>query len=190
MGLIALYPYVSKDKTSMSSPSHSFFSLGSSTSPNFCPTRTFCPACTANSKVDGASNTSTIVLPRQNPPISCPGLNGWPFRIGDAAEYTASVYVPGGGGRPRTFVRKACFHEPVSDCHEEGKANHRAHLIEVYFNAAHVRRAYGNHAEKPVPPAPEHSDTFVQHKQILHALCHIGRYRKQFTCFSGVSTGP
>ena len=54
--------------------------------PSSCPTRTFCPACTANSKLGGASNTSTIVLPRQNPPISCPGRNGWPFRIGDAAE--------------------------------------------------------------------------------------------------------
>ena len=62
----------------------SSFSLG--ISPSFCPTRTFCPAFTPNSNDGGASNTSTIVLPRQNPPISCPGLNGCPFRIGDAAE--------------------------------------------------------------------------------------------------------
>lgn len=79
LDLIAL-PVSIKDK------SQSSFSLGPRTSPNFCPTRTFCPACTPNSKFDGASNTSTIVLPRQNPPISCPGLNGCPFRIGDAAE--------------------------------------------------------------------------------------------------------
>jgi len=63
---------------------HSPFSFGKS--PNFCPTRTFCPACTPNSNVGGASKTSTIVLPRQNPPISWPGRNGWPFNTGDAAE--------------------------------------------------------------------------------------------------------
>lgn len=58
----------------------------------------------------------------------------------------------------------------------------KTHLIEVYFNAAHVRRAYGNHAEKPVPPAPEHRNAFIQHKQILRALRHPRRNRKQFTC--------
>jgi hypothetical protein len=46
------------------------------------------------------------------------------------------------------------------------------HLIKVYFDAAHVRRAYGNHAEKAVPPAPEHRDSFVQNKQILYAFRH------------------
>jgi hypothetical protein len=46
----------------------------------------------------------------------------------------------------------------------KGKKIHRTHLIKVYFNAAHVRRAYGNHAEKAVPPAPKHCDTFVQYK--------------------------
>ena len=48
----------------------------------------------------------------------------------------------------------------------------KTHLIKVYFNTPYVRRAYGNHAEKPVPPAPKHRNTFIQHKQILHALCH------------------
>lgn len=54
---------------------------------------------------------------------------------------------------------------------EEGE---RTHLIKVYFNAAYIRRAYGNHAEKPMPPAPKHRNTFVQHEQILHALRHPG----------------
>ena len=49
-----------------------------------------------------------MVLPKQKPPISSAGVNGWPLKIGDAAEYTASVYVPGGGGRPRRLVRSAC----------------------------------------------------------------------------------
>ena len=60
-----------------------------------------------NSKSFGASNTRTMVLPKQKPPISSAGVNGWPWSIGDAAEYTASVYVPGGGGRPRRLVRSA-----------------------------------------------------------------------------------
>jgi hypothetical protein len=46
------------------------------------------------------------------------------------------------------------------------------HLIKVYFNAPYVRRTYGDHAEKPVPPAPKHRNTFIQHEQILRALCH------------------
>ena len=70
--------YVRQDESidRVKSCRQSLFSLGPSTSPNFCPTRTFCPACTPNSKSRGASKTSTIVLPRQNPPISCPGLKG------------------------------------------------------------------------------------------------------------------
>lgn len=48
-----------------------------------------------------------MVLPRQKPPISCAAIRGCPFRIGDAALYTASEYVPGGGGRPRRLVRRA-----------------------------------------------------------------------------------
>ncbi len=49
------------------------------------PTFTFSPGPTQNSKSSGASNTSTIVLPKLKPPISCPACKGWPLRIGDAA---------------------------------------------------------------------------------------------------------
>ncbi len=46
------------------------------------------------------------------------------------------------------------------------------HLIKVYFDATHVRRAHRNHAKKPVPPAPKHRNAFIQHEQILRAFCH------------------
>jgi hypothetical protein len=39
-----------------------------------------------------------------------------------------------------------------------------SHLIEIYFDAADVRGANRNHAEKAVPPAAEQRDTFVQYE--------------------------
>ncbi|RUS19849.1 hypothetical protein BC937DRAFT_86811 [Endogone sp. FLAS-F59071] len=52
------------------------------TSPNACPICVFCPASTLNLKSNGASNTSTTVEPRQNPPISSPATSGFPPRDG------------------------------------------------------------------------------------------------------------
>ena len=159
---------------------HSPFSFGKF--PSCCPTRTFCPACTPNSNEGGASNTSTIVLPRQNPPISWPGLNGWPCNIGDAAEYTASVYVPGGGGRPRTFVRRAYSTYELDDNYEKKNGINITCLIKIDLYAAHVRRADGYHAKEPMPPTTQKRNTLVKHEQILGALRNPRRNREQFTC--------
>lgn len=54
------------------------------TSPSAWPTLTFWFAVMLNWKSCGASNTKTIVLPKQNPPISWPGRRGLPWRSCEA----------------------------------------------------------------------------------------------------------
>jgi len=73
--------------------------------------------------------------------------------------------------------------EPSRNCKRtSAKRGARTHLIKIYFNAAHVRRADRDHAEKPVPPAPKQRNTFIQYKQIFNALRHPRRHRKQLAC--------
>jgi hypothetical protein len=72
------------------------------------------------------------------------------------------------GDREHSYAEPMC-----NSLRETGmRCGGKTHLIKVYFNAAYVRRTYGNHAEKPVPPTPKHRNTFIQHEQILHAFCH------------------
>jgi len=90
------------------------------------------------------------------------------------------------GVRPRrgwatADVRAQSLHVRKKTKENKEKKN-CTHLIKVNFDTAHVRRAYGHHAEKPVPPTAKHRDTFVQHEQILRSLGDPRRYRKQLTC--------
>jgi hypothetical protein len=80
--------------------------------------------------------------------------------MGDAAEYTASVYVPSGGGRPRTFIRKAYNDNELDDNYEKNITC----LIKVDLYAAHVRRTDGYHAEEPMPPTAKKRNTLVEHE--------------------------
>ena len=50
----------------------------------------------------------------------------------------------------------------------------------VNLNTSNVRSSDRNHAEEPVFPSSEKSDSLVQHEKIMQPLGDIGRHREEF----------
>ena len=53
--------------------------------------------------------------------------------------------------------------------------------VKVDLGASNICSSDRNHAEEPVFPPPEQSDSLVQHEKVMQPLGDIGRHREEFT---------